>query len=65
MRAGRSVGWASLPSPKGRISAREVNAASGRNRDNSKLFLGRTVKICKKCKNFGWFSLPPRQVVSY
>src|SRR5437870_10562327 len=63
LNAGRTWRWlgiAALP-PKGRISAREVIATSGKPKHNSNWSCGRSVKICKKCKKFGWFSLPPRE----
>ena len=62
LNAGRTWRWlgiAALP-PKGRISAREIIATSDEPRHNSNWSCGRSVKICKKCKKFGWFSLPRR-----
>src|SRR5437762_6822782 len=61
LNAGRTWRWlgiAALP-PKGRIS-REIIATSDEPRHNSNWSCGRSVKICKKCKKFGWFSLPRR-----
>jgi hypothetical protein len=42
-------------SQRGKLTLRPAN------RDNSNWSCGRSVKICKKCKKFGSFSLPPRE----